>query len=258
MRHLVFLIAYFAFFVFQAKGLASQACISKYISPTFSIRIPLNDSEEFIKAQQGIQTLQSDGLIFKFISLKGLSQNHPLYQVAKNYLLRDYPNYLQKNESFIERLNETTLVLWENIHLLLMFERKSLNIPIAGAAFFVSKTNSDSLAPFITGPLPMELEQGIRLKSKQKNPHIPMVEIGRLSLSEKVQNRRNKLKSLLNVLHQITSNSEPLSEYFTYTSKKLLQFYRFSGYRFLNFPEYENQGLISKDDVISQLILALP
>jgi hypothetical protein len=85
-----------------------------------------------------------------------------------------------------------------------------------------------------------------------------MVEIGRLSLSEKAQNRRNKLKTLLNVLHQITSNSEPLSEYFTYTSKKLLQFYRFSGYRFLNFPEYENHGLISHEDVISQLILELP
>jgi hypothetical protein len=258
MRHLVFLIFYFAFFLFQAKGFASQACLTKYISSTFSIRIPMNDSEEFIKAQQGIQTLHSNGLIFKFITLKGLSQNHPLYQVAKNYLLRDYPNSLKKNDSFIERLNETTLILWENIHLLLMFDNKSLNIPIAGAAFFVGKTNSGPLAPFITAPLPMELEKGIHLKSKQKNPHIPMVEIGRLSLSEKAQNRRNKLKTLLNVLHQITSNSEPLSEYFTYTSKKLLQFYSFSGYRFLNFPEYENHGLISHEDVISQLILELP
>ncbi len=258
MRRLVFLIVYSTFFLFQARGLASQSCLSKYISPTFSIRIPLNDSEEFIKAQQGIQTLQSDGLIFKFIALKGLRQNHPLYQVAKNYLLDDYPNSLQKNEAFIKRLNETTLILWENIHLLLMFESQSLNIPIAGAAFFVGKTNSDPLAPFIRGPLPMELEKGIDLKSKQKNPHIPMVEIGRLSLSEAIQNRRNKLKTLLKVLHQITSNSEPLSEYFTYTSKNLLQFYRFSGYKFLNFPEYENQGLISKDDVISQLILELP
>lgn len=225
--------------IFSYSVLAKDLCRPFYskIGPSISINSNSKSYQEF----------KADGFQYKLINLKELKTTDPLYPVVFNYLNYEYPNSLKARhgEDFVNQIQQSNKVLWDQLHLMLMFDEKNPKKIAAGVALISARIPSEYLG--------FEAELGIRQLPRKGNKFKPATEIGRLRIDHTVTERRDVIDQLFKNLFQVLNNSTEFSDVYFFTAKTLKKLYQRMGYEFIEIPELENRPEVRETDIISKL-----
>lgn len=219
--------------------LARDLCRPFYskIGPSISIN---NNSKNY-------QEFKADGFQYKLINLKELKTTDPLYSVVFDYLNKQYPNSLKARhgEDFVNQIQQSNKALWDQMHLMLMFDEKNPNQIAAGVALISARLPSEYLG--------FEAELGIRQLPREQDKFKAATEIGRLRVDHSVTERRDVIDQLFKTLFQVLNNSTEFSDVYFFTAKTLKKLYQRMGYEFIDVPELENRPEVRATDIISKL-----
>lgn len=227
-------VLFFLFLLITFKASANEACYSFYPN---KLKVNVNHDSP------AIQIYRSRGFVLKLIKLSEMQQGSKEFNIASNYLNSQYLKALDRSESIKEKIKNSNKTLWNQMHLLLVFDSKNLGKPVAGAAYISSKSPAEKLG--------FEEEFKIDYLKILDKDFSPATEVGRLSVDSSYSEKRKVLDVILDSIYHIHVASADYKQVFIYSSKKLLQLYSYKGFNFEEIPQLSNPDLIDDNDTIA-------